>query len=87
MKKGWLKTFSDIYDLSNHKNEIINMDGFGEKSYNKLIQAIENSRNVKLENFIVALGIDNIGKTASKTISKFFKGKWVSFEKCNFRWF
>ncbi len=45
-----------------------------------VIQAIENSRNVKLENFIVALGIDNIGKTASKTISKFFKGKWVAFE-------
>ena len=80
IEKGWLKTFSDIYDLSNHKNEIINMDGFGEKSYNKLIQAIENSRNVKLENFIVALGIDNIGKTASKTISKFFKGNWFSFE-------
>ena len=78
--KGWLKTFSDIYDLSNHKSEIINMDGFGEKSYNKLIQAIENSRNVKLENFIVALGIDNIGKTASKTISKYFKGDWVAFE-------
>ena len=77
---GWLKTFSDIYDLKKYKNEIINMDGFGEKSYNKLIQAIEDSKNVKLENFIVALGIDNIGKTASKTISKFFKGNWFSFE-------
>ena len=80
IEKGWLKTFSDIYDLSKYKNDIINMDGFGEKSYNKLIQAIEKSKNVKLENFIVALGIDNIGKTASKTISKFFKGNWFSFE-------
>ena len=80
IEKGWLKTFSDIYDLSKYKNDIINMDGFGEKSYNKLIQAIEKSKNVKLENFIVALGIDNIGKTASKTISKFFKGDWTAFE-------
>ena len=80
INNGWLKTFSDIYKLSEYKTEIINMDGFGEKSYNKLIQAIENSRNVKLENFIVALGIDNIGKTASKAISKYFNGSWVSFE-------
>ena len=78
--KGWLKTFDDIYYLSKYKSEIINMDGFGFKSYNKLIQAIENSRNVTLDHFIVALGIPNIGKTASKTISKFFKGSWISFE-------
>lgn len=77
---GWLKTFSDIYDLKKYKNEIINMDRFGKKSYEKLIHAIENSRNVTLDHFIVALGIPNIGKTASKTISKFFKGSWITFE-------
>ena len=80
INNGWLRTFGNIYNLSEYKNEIINMDGFGEKSYNKLIQAIENSRNVKLENFIVALGIDNIGRTASKAISKYFKGNWFAFE-------
>jgi DNA ligase (NAD+) len=46
------------------------MDGFGIKSYDKLWTAIQNSKNIKLENFLVALGIPQIGKTASKSISK-----------------
>ena len=77
LSKGWIKTFSDIYRLSDYETEIINMDGFGEKSYNKLIQAIENSKNISLDHFITALGILNIGKTASKTISKYFNGDWT----------
>lgn len=72
--KGWLETFADIYSLDQHKNEIIHMDGFGLKSYNNLIESIEKSKNVKFENFLVALGIPNVGKTASKTISKYFNG-------------
>ena len=53
------------------------MDGFGEKSYNKLIKSIEASRKVKLENYLVALGIPLIGKSAAKTISKHFHGDMV----------
>ena len=67
---GYVKKYADLYHLDKYKNEIIEMDGFGEKSYNKLIDAIEKSRNVKLENFLNALGIPLIGKTASKTIAK-----------------
>lgn len=74
IRKGWLNTFSDIYHLNEHKNEIVHMDGFGLKSYNNLIESIEKSKNVKLEKFLVALGIPNVGKTASKTISKYFNG-------------
>jgi DNA ligase (NAD+) len=81
INKGWLKTFDDIYKLSEHKNEIINMEGFGHKSYTKLVTAIENSKTVKMENFLYGLGIDQIGKSASRTISKYFKGDWWAFEK------
>ncbi|MEF9984174.1 MAG: BRCT domain-containing protein [Oscillospiraceae bacterium] len=73
---GWLNEYQDIYSLSQYKDEIITMEGFGQKSYTKLMTSIESSRNVKLENFITALGIPNIGKTASKAISKFCNGEW-----------
>lgn len=77
--KGWLNNFSDIYHLDQYKDEIVHMDGFGIKSYNNLWNSIEKSKNVKLENFIYALGIPNVGKTASKTISEYFKGDWQKF--------
>ena len=67
---GYVKKYADLYHLDKYKNEIIEMDGFGEKSYNKLIESIEKSRHVKLENLLVALSIPLIGKTASKTIVK-----------------
>lgn len=77
--KGWIKTFADIYHLDDHKAEIINMDGFGKKSYDKMWLAITNSREVKLSNFLVGLSVSNLGKTASKTISKYFDGDWQKF--------
>lgn len=78
--EGFIKTYKDIYHLDRYKDEIMSMDGFGKKSYDKLIKSIEDSRNVKLENYLVALGIDNIGKSASKTISKYFHGDYNDFE-------
>jgi DNA ligase (NAD+) len=80
ISKGWLKKFVDIYALK-YKTEIANMDGFGQKSFENLRDAIEKSEHVKMENFLVAMGIPNVGKTASKTISKYFKGDWFAFEK------
>ena len=73
---GCITKFSDIYHLTDFRREIIKMDGFGEKSYEKLINSIEKSRNVKLENYLVALSIPNIGKSAAKTISKYFNGDY-----------
>lgn len=71
--------FIDIYTLRGFYNDIVKMDGFGERSAEKLIQAIENSRNTTLERFINALSIPMIGKTASRTISKFFNGDFIDF--------
>ena len=73
---GCITRFADIYHLTDFKREIIKMDGFGAKSYEKLINSIEKSRNVKLENYLVALSIPNIGKSAAKTISKYFNGDY-----------
>ena len=71
---GWISSFDDIFVLKEHYAEMVKLDGFGEKSVKKLLDAIEKSRHVKLENFITALSIPNIGKSAAKTISDKFNG-------------
>lgn len=70
--RGYIKTYSDIYKLEQHKEEIVNMEGFGVKSYNNLIRSIEKSKEVPLPNFIYALGINNVGLNTAKLLSKYF---------------
>lgn len=72
---GFLRNFKDIYYLSNHYNDFVRLNGFGKKSVENLLKSIEDSRNVRLENFIAALGIPNIGLSAAKTISNYFNGE------------
>lgn len=79
ISKGYLKTFKDIYGLHKYRNELIHLDGFGPKSIDKLLTSIEKSREVKLENFIAALGIPNIGLSAAKAISQTFGGDHYYF--------
>lgn len=76
---GFIHNFRDIYHLSDHKNELISLDGFGKKSVENLLKSIEDSRNVKLENFIAALGIPNIGLSAAKMIANRFEGNYERF--------
>lgn len=73
---NYINNFQSIYHLADHRDQLIKLDGFGAKSVEKLLLAIEKSRNVKLENFIAALGIDGIGSSASKTIADHFENKF-----------
>lgn len=73
---NYINSFQSIYHLVDHRDQLIKLDGFGAKSVEKLLLAIEKSRNVKLENFIAALGIDGIGSSASKTIADHFENKF-----------
>lgn len=66
INQGIINDFADIYHLSEHKDEFVSMEGFGEKSYNNLIASIEKSRNISPINFIVALCIPMIGTDAAK---------------------
>lgn len=79
INKGWVKNFMDIYRLYRHGLEWSILDGFGDRSVNKILEAIQKSRDVKLENFICALSIDGVGKSASKTISNAFDGDFNAF--------
>ena len=74
-----IKNFRDIYHLSEHRDKLVTLDGMGKKSVENLLNSVENSRNVKLENFIAALGIDGVGLSAAKTISKYFNGSFTEF--------
>lgn len=76
---GWIKNLSDIYKLHSHKQEIISLEGFGEQSCNNLLEAIENSRRMKLENYLTAVGIPNIGKKTARDIATHFGGDCRKF--------
>lgn len=77
----WVSEFKDIYNLKEYRCIWAGFPGFGEKSVDKILDAIEKSRNVKLENFICALSIDGVGKSASKTIADAFDGDFDAFYK------
>lgn len=82
IEQGFLKSIIDIYSLSQYESEIITLDGFGIKSYNKLIESIEKSKQCKLENFIFGLGILNVGLSTAKDICKYFNNDWYTFCNC-----
>ena len=67
---GWINSFKDIYYLSEHKSTMYRLDGFGKKSIDKLLSNIEKSRNINFGNFLYALSIPLIGRSASKDIAK-----------------
>jgi DNA ligase (NAD+) len=69
INEGFIKEFADIYHIDKYKDKIIEMEGFGEKSYNNLINAINESRNIKFSAFLGSIGISGIGKDMAKQIS------------------
>ena len=68
---GWISNIQDIYNLKDIKEEWISKPGFGVKSVNNILSAIEESKKCKLENFISAIGIPLIGRTVSKELVKY----------------
>lgn len=70
--KGFLHEFSDLYHLNQYQEEIISMEGFGQKSYDKLMQAIEASRKTTLPKVLYGLGIAGVGLATAKVICRHF---------------
>ena len=75
---GWVSNYKDLFELKNHRAEWIRMPGFGIKSVDNILNAIESAKVCELPPFIAALGIPLIGSTASKEIVKVFPD-WNSF--------
>ena len=71
--KGFIHSYSDIFHLDRYEEEIKQMEGFGEKSYDKLQKSIEKARTTTLPRLIYGLGIANIGLANAKVICKEFR--------------
>lgn len=76
-----LAELPDLYKLYKRKEQIIEMEGFGEKSYENLIKSIERSKEVLLPNFVYALGILNVGLSNAKLICRHFHSDWETIKK------
>jgi len=70
---GYLKTIIDFYKLHNYKKELQELEGFGEKSINNLLNEIEESKNNSLEKLLFALGIRHVGKNTAKILARYYK--------------
>ena len=71
--EGFLHRLSDIYKLSDYRDKIVVLEGFGEKSYNNMLSSIEKSRKCTMEGFLYGLGISGIGVANAKLIVRYFK--------------
>lgn len=73
LAKGFLHEFADLFKLGRYEQEITQMDGFGEKSYQNLMESIERARNTTLPRVIYGLGIENIGVANAKMLCRHFQ--------------
>jgi len=72
INEGFLKEPADLFKLAEHKDDIVAMEGFGEKSYDNLTASIEKARTTSVERLLYAVGIPNIGVATAKLITKAF---------------
>lgn len=71
--RGYVKEFADLFHLDRYEEEIKEMEGFGEKSFNNLKASVEKARETTLPQVLYGLGIANVGLTNAKVICKEFK--------------
>lgn len=72
LEEGFLSSPADLFRLSQYRSEIIALDGFGEKSYQKIWDSIEQAKHTNLQRLLYSLGIDMVGRTATKRICQHF---------------
>jgi len=80
VNNGWVKNYGDLYELEQYRDEFVNTPRFGEKLFDRIQKAVNNSRNCTLNQLIAGLGIPMIGRTAGRLLSSYFHGDWDAFE-------
>lgn len=70
--RGFIHDFGDIFEIGKHREEILEMDGFGEKSFENLLASLEKAKETTLAKVIYSLGISNIGLANAKVICRHF---------------
>lgn len=77
---GMIHSFADIFRLDSYHEQLVSLDGFGERAYEKLWNSIQDSKKVTLDKLVAAVGIPNVGRHAGKEISRYFHGDAEAFE-------
>ncbi|MCI8609461.1 MAG: NAD-dependent DNA ligase LigA [Firmicutes bacterium] len=75
--RGMIQELADLFHLERYREEIIEMEGFGEKSFANLISAIEKARQVSVAKFLYSLGIPNIGTANARLIAGYCHNRWA----------
>ena len=70
--RGFIHEAADLFHLDRHRKDIINMEGFGEKSYNNLMESVDRARHTTLARVIYSLGIENVGLSNAKLLCRAF---------------
>lgn len=82
--KGLVKELADIFHIESFKNEITEMEGFGEKSFNNLINSVNKARETTAARLLYSLGLPNIGLSTAKLICRKFYDDWSKIESASF---
>ena len=77
----YLHSFQDIYHLEEHREEIVALDGYGEKSFDRLWESINASRRTSFVRYLVSMDIPMIGRTKSRILDTVFSGNLTAFEQ------
>ena len=78
--RGFIKEFSDIFHVDDYKDEITQMEGFGEKSFKNLKASVEKARKTDMARLLYSLGIPNIGVANARVLANYCENKWDRLE-------
>ena len=81
---GYITSFGDIFRLEIHREEIVELDGFGKKSYDKLSSSIEKARHTVPTRILVALGIPGVGVSTAAQIARACENKWAKISSLSY---
>lgn len=84
VKEGLIENAIDIYELKDSRDKLIVLDGWGEKGVDKILKAIEASKDVELCNFIASLGIPNVGLGTAKDLCRHFDNDYVKLKEASY---
>lgn len=82
--KGLIKEFADIFHVDQYKEEIVTMEGFGEKSFNNLVASVNKARKTTAVRLLYSLGIPNVGLSNAKNICKHFSHVWNEIQTADY---
>lgn len=82
--RGFIRELADLFHLAQHREEIVEMDGFGERSFENMLASIDKARKVNIPQFIYSLGIGNVGLSNAKLICKAFRNDFDAIMEADY---